>query len=46
MNKERLERLRQMHLFGMYDAFKTNLETFIKETFTSDQLIALLVNNE
>lgn len=26
MNKETLERLRQMRLFGMYDAFKTNLE--------------------
>jgi DNA replication protein DnaC len=46
MNKETLERLRQMRLFGMYDAFKTNLETSIKETFTPDQLIALLVNNE
>lgn len=46
MNKETLERLRQMRLFGMYDAFKTNLETSIKETFTPDQLIALLVNSE
>lgn len=46
MNKETLDKLRQMRLFGMCDAFKTNLETSIKETLTPDQLIALLVNSE
>lgn len=46
MNKETLDKLRQMRLYGMCDAFKTNLETSIKETLTPDQLIALLVNSE
>ena len=40
------ENMRQLRLFGMYDAFKTNLESSIKETLTSDQFIALLVNSE
>lgn len=31
MNNETLEKLRQLRLFGMYDAFKTNLETSVKE---------------
>ena len=46
MNQETLEKLRQLRLFGMYDAFKTNLELSIKETLTPDQFIALLVNSE
>jgi DNA replication protein DnaC len=46
MNQETLEKMRQLRLFGMYDAFKTNLESPIKETLTSDQFIALLVSSE
>lgn len=46
MNKETLDKLRQMRLFGMYEAFKTNLESPIKESLTSDQLIAMLVSSE
>ena len=46
MNKETLDRMRQMRLFGMYEAFKTNLESSIKETLTPDQLVSLLVTNE
>ena len=46
MNKETLEKMRQLRLFGMYDTFKIDLELSIKETFTPDQLIALLINNE
>jgi DNA replication protein DnaC len=46
MNQETLEKMRELRLFGMYDAFKTNLESSIKETLTPDQLIALLVNSE
>jgi len=46
MNKETLDKMRQMRLFGMYEAFKTNLESSIKETLTPDQLVSLLVANE
>ncbi len=46
MNKETLEKMRQMRLFGMYEAFKTNLEGVVKETLTPDQFISLLVNSE
>lgn len=46
MNNETLDRLRQLRLYGMYDAFKTNLETSVKETLTADQFIALLVASE
>ena len=46
MNKETLDKMRQMRLFGMYEAFKTNLESSIKETLTPDQLVSLLVTGE
>lgn len=46
MNKETLDKMRQMRLFGMYEAFKTNLESSIKETLTPDQLISMLVASE
>jgi len=46
MNKETLEKMRLLRLYGMHDAFKTNLESSIKESLTPDQLIALLVNSE
>lgn len=46
MNNETLEKLRTMRLFGMYDAFKTNLETSVKESLTADQFISLLVASE
>ena len=46
MNQETLEKMRQLRLFGMYDAFKTSLESSLRETLTQDQLIALLINSE
>jgi DNA replication protein DnaC len=46
LNKETLEKMRQMRLNGMYEAFKSNLESSIKESLTPDQLVAYLVNNE
>lgn len=46
MNKNTLEKMRQLRLFGMYDAFKTSLENSIKETLTQDQFISLLINSE
>lgn len=45
-NNLTLEKLRQMRLFGMHDAFKTSLENTIKEQMTQDQLIAHLVASE
>ena len=32
MNNQTLEKLRQMRLFGMHDAFKTSLEKTVKVT--------------
>lgn len=46
MNQETLERMRQMHLLGMYNAFKTSLETFRTDSMTTDQFISWLVCNE
>lgn len=46
MNKETLEKMRQMRLLGMYEAFKTSLESSVKETLTPDQLVSLLVTSE
>ena len=45
-NSLTLEKLRQMRLFGMHDAFKTSLENTIKEQMTQDQFIAHLVASE
>jgi hypothetical protein len=41
-NNLTLEKLRQMRLFGMHNAFKTPLENTIKEQMTQNQFIAHL----
>lgn len=46
MNNETLDKMRQMRLFGMYDAFRSNIEAPEKEILTSDQFISLLVESE
>ncbi|WP_455672850.1 IS21-like element helper ATPase IstB [Phocaeicola sp.] len=46
MNQETLERMRQMRLLGMYNAFKTSLEGFRMDSMTTDQFISWLVCNE
>jgi DNA replication protein DnaC len=46
MNQDTLNKMKQLRLFGMYDAFKTSLESSERETLTQDQFIALLVSNE
>lgn len=46
MNKETLDKMRQMRLLGMYEAFKTSLESSIKESLTPDQLVSLLITSE
>lgn len=45
-NNLTLEKMREMRLYGMHDAFKTSLETTLKEQMTQDQLIAHLVESE
>jgi cytoplasmic iron level regulating protein YaaA (DUF328/UPF0246 family) len=46
MNNQTLEKLRQMRLYGMHDAFKTSLENTLKEQMTQDQFIFHLVSSE
>lgn len=46
MNNQTLEKLRQMRLYGMHDAFKTSLENTLKEQMTPDQFIFHLVSSE
>jgi DNA replication protein DnaC len=45
-NNQTLDKLRQMRLYGMHDAFKTSLENTLKEQMTQDQFIAHLVASE
>ncbi|WP_165042878.1 IS21-like element helper ATPase IstB [Dysgonomonas sp. ZJ709] len=46
MNNQTVEKLRQMRLYGMHDAFKTSLENTLKEQMTQDQFIFHLVSSE
>jgi len=46
MNESTLEKMRKMNLFGMYRAFKTSLESGKTENYTSDEMIALLIDSE
>ncbi|MBB4046492.1 IS21-like element helper ATPase IstB [Bacteroides reticulotermitis] len=46
MNQETLEMMRQMRLLGMYNAFKTSMESFKSETMTTDQFVGWLISNE
>lgn len=46
MNNRTLDKLRQMRLYGMHDAFKTSLENTLKEQMTQDQFIFHLVSSE
>lgn len=45
-NNQTLEKMRSLRLFGMHDAFKTSLETSIKEQMTQDQFVAHLICSE
>jgi len=46
MNIETLEKMKQMKFYGMHNAFQAALETGKLNNFTTDQLIAHLVNSE
>ena len=40
MNQETLDKMRQMRLLGMYNAFKISMESFKTESMTTDQFRA------
>ena len=46
MNQETLDKMRQMRLLGMYNAFNISMESFKTESMTTDQFVAWLVSNE
>ncbi|MBK6526283.1 MAG: ATP-binding protein [Crocinitomicaceae bacterium] len=46
MNESSLEKLRQMHLYGMLKALRTNIETDKNEKLTPDELVSFLVDSE
>lgn len=46
MNQETMDKMRQMHLLGMYNAFKTSMESFKADSMTTDQFVSWLVSNE
>lgn len=46
MNPTTLEKMRKMKFFGMYRAFKTNLESGRQENYTPDEIIAHLIEAE
>ena len=46
MNQETLDKMRQMRLLGMYNAFKISMESFKTESMKTDQFVAWLVSNE
>jgi DNA replication protein DnaC len=46
MNKESLNNMNRMRLFGMHHAFATSIETHQMEKFTNDELVHHLVQSE
>ena len=46
MNESTLEKMRKMKLFGMYRAFKTSIESGKTQNYTSDEMIANLIDSE
>lgn len=46
MNETTLEKMRKIKCFGMYQAFKTSLDAGGEQTFTTDEMIAHLVQSE
>ena len=46
MNKTTLENMRKIKCYGMHRAFKTSLESGKEEDFTTDEMIAHLVQSE
>ena len=45
-NKDTLDKLRDLKLWGMYNAFKASLENYNRESMTIDKFVNMLVCNE
>lgn len=46
MNKDTLEKLKELKLYGMYNAFKASLENYSRNNMTIDKFVNMLVCNE
>lgn len=46
MNSDTLEKMRQMRLLGMHQAFKTSIEADRCASLAADELVSMLVNSE
>ncbi len=46
MNKDTLEKLKEMKLYGMYNTFKASLENYGRNNMTIDKFVNMLVCNE
>lgn len=46
MNETTLEKMKKLKLWGLYRAFKTNLETGQIKTLTADELISIMIDSE
>ena len=46
MNKDTLEKLRELKLYGMYNTFKGSLENYSRNNMTVDKFVNMLVCNE
>ena len=46
MNKDTLEKLKEMKLYGMFNAFKASLENYNRSNMTVDKFVNMLVCNE
>jgi len=44
--KQILERMKQLKLWGMYHSFQTNLSTALPENLTADELLSMLIESE
>ena len=46
MNKDTLEKLKEMKLYGMYNTFKASLENYSRNNMTVDKFVNMLASNE
>ena len=46
MNKDTLDKLKEMKLYGMFNAFKASLENYNRDNMTIDKFVNMLVCNE
>jgi len=46
MNSDTLEKMKQLRLWGMYQAFKTSMEADKTSSLTADEMISVLINSE